>query len=95
MAEVSDVAPTCGVWLLTPSEVLVASELLLVLSLLNCLPNSALTTRSTSAFDGTGSMMAVLSESGIDFSAHTISPMTRANTTICVAMKGHVRAVGL
>jgi hypothetical protein len=42
-----------------------------------------------------GSMIAVLSESGIAFSAHTSSPMPMTSTTICVTIKGHVRAVGL
>ena len=69
--------------------------LLLELSLRNCLLNSALFNRTGAAADGIGSMMAVLSESGIAFSAQTTSPIAMASTSICATMKGQVRAVGL
>ncbi len=41
------------------------------------------------------SMMAVLAESGIALSVHTIRPMATSSSTICVTMNGQVRAVGL
>jgi hypothetical protein len=81
------------VW--TSMLVAVVSTVLLVLSLLNSLANFARANLLGTAFDGIASMIAVLSESGIDLSAHMISPTTIATTSICVAMKGQVSAVGL
>lgn len=67
-----------------------------LLSLLNSFPNSARTTLAGNAFDdGTGSMTAVLSESGMALSAHTIKPRAIPSTTICDKINGQVRAVGL
>lgn len=68
------------------------TELLELLSLLNILLNSALRAGTS---DGTGSIIAVLSESGIDFSAHTINPRAIPRRTICNTRNGHVKAVGL
>lgn len=89
------VRPTPSLLLCMSSRVGVVSTPVLVLSLLNSLPNSALTDRPGTACDGIGSMMAVLSESGIAFIAHTINPAATAITSICATMKGQVRAVGL
>jgi hypothetical protein len=40
-------------------------------------------------------MMAVLSEFGIAFSAHTTNPIAIPSNKICMTINGHVKAVGL